>query len=136
MAHQRRRVARENPLSLSTTQQWLLLGFGGVVLGSFGYLFYVAYQSTKSWPPSADVQQGILNQILSANQAMGGQPPSADQSAQLAASVQQAATTYAASLPAGQTPTVAGYQAWMSANVSNYVAQGGASGGFGPSLTS
>lgn len=124
------RYARENPIS---TQQWLMIGLGAVVVAGIGYVVYATYQDT-SWPPSASVQQGIVNQILSANTAMGGQVPTAAQSSALAASVQQLPAMYVASLPAGTSPTVAGYQVWASGNVMNYIAQGGAPGGYASTL--
>jgi hypothetical protein len=126
------RYARENPIS---TQQWLMIGLGAVVVAGVGYVVYTAYQDT-SWPPNASVQQGILNQILSANSAMGGQAPTPAQSAALAASLQQLPAMYAASLPAGTSPTIAGYQIWASGNVMNYIAQGGAQGGYASTLQS
>jgi hypothetical protein len=128
-----RRPKRRNPLSSQTTQ-WLMVGLGVVVVGGVGYMVYTAYQDS-SWPPSASVQQGILDQILSANAAMGGQQPTADQSTTLAASIAQLPAMYVASLPAGTSPTIAGYQAWASANVVNYVATGGSPGGYAATLT-
>lgn len=119
------RYARENP----STQQWLMIGLGAIVVGGIGYMVYTSYQNT-SWPPNASVQQGVLDQIFAANSAMGGQAPTAAQSAALASSIQQLPAMYVASLPAGASPTIAGYQAWASANVMNYVAQGGAPGGY------
>jgi hypothetical protein len=127
MKHRRRRsrrYSRENPLS---GQQWLLVALGAVVVGGVGYMIYT---QTVEWPPSADVQQGVLSQILAANNAMGGQAPTPAQAAALASSVAALPATYAASLPAGTTPTVAGYQVWASGNVMNYIAQGGSAGGF------
>jgi hypothetical protein len=127
-----RRRSRKNPLS-PQAQQWLLLGLGAIVVGGVGYMVYTTSQNA-SWPPSADIQQGIVNQILSANVSMGGQAPTPAQSAQLAASVAQMPATYAASLPAGTTPTVAGYQTWAMGSVVGYVAQGGVAGGYAGTL--
>lgn len=127
-----RRRLRRNPLS-PQTQQWLLLGLGAVVIGGVGYMVYTTYQNS-AWPPSPDVQNGILNQILATNAAIGGAQPTAAQSTELAASVAQLPGMYVAALPAGTSPTVAGYQAWASANVMNYVAQGGATGGYSSTL--
>lgn len=126
------RHRRRNPIS-SQVQPWLMIGLGAIVVGGIGYVVYTAYENA-SWPPSADVQQGILDQILSANVAMGGQSPTADQSTTLAASIAQLPAMYVASLPAGTSPTIAGYQAYVSANVVNYVAQGGAPGGYASTL--
>ena len=98
-----------------------------MVVGGVGYMIYT---QTVEWPPSVDVQQGVLSQILAANNAMGGQAPTPAQAAALASSVAALPATYAASLPAGTTPTVAGYQVWASGNVMNYIAQGGSAGGF------
>lgn len=126
MRRRRRHSSRENPLS---TQDWLFIGFGSVVGAGIAYVVYVTYVN-QSWPPSADVQQGILNQILSTNMAIGGAQPTAAQSQALADSVAQLPGMYVAALPAGTAPTVAGYQAWASANITNYVAQGGVAGGY------
>jgi len=115
-----------------TREEWVYVGVGTALGGLAAYLIY-EYLET-SWPPSSLVQQGILDQILSTNSAMGGQSPTAAQSAQLSSSIAQAPSAYAASLPAGTAPTVAGYQAWMSANITNYVASGGTSGGFAPTI--
>jgi hypothetical protein len=116
----------ENPLRIP---DWLLVGVGAAVVGGIGYAIYTTYVNA-SWPPSADVQQGILNQILAINLAMGGMQPTAAQSTELAASVAELPAIYVAALPAGTTPTVAGYQAWSSANITGYVASGGAAGGY------
>src|SRR5271155_5645293 len=69
-------ATQENPIG---TQQWLLIGLGALVIGGIGYVVYATYQS-QSWPPSTSVQQGILNQILTGQLAMGGQAPTAAQS--------------------------------------------------------
>lgn len=98
-------------------------------------MVYTTYQNS-SWPPSADVQTGILNQLLATNAGIGGAQPTAAQSTALAASIAQLPGMYVASLPAGTSPTVAGYQAWATANMINYVATGGAAGGYSSTLPS
>lgn len=130
MKTRRRSRSRKNPLS---TTDWLFVAGLGVLAIGGGYLAYNAYQAS-SWPPSAGVQQDVLNQILAANTQMGGGTPTAQQVAQLAALLPQASVTYAASLPAGTVPTTAGYQAWMSSRIAQYVAVGGLVGGFAGSL--
>lgn len=120
-------VSRRGPVSYGlTANEWLLVGLGVLVVAGVTYYVY----DTTVWPPSADVQQGVVNQILAANTAMGGQAPTAAQAAALAADVAGMPAQYAASLPTGTTPTVAGYQAWVLGNVSSYVASGGSSGGY------
>lgn len=121
-------------MSSLSTQQWLLVALGAVVVGGVGYTVYTAYQNS-AWPPSADVQQGVLNQILMANSTMGGQAPTPAQAQALAVSVAQLPAMYTASLPAGTSPSVQGYQAWASANVMNYVATGGAAGGYASTVS-
>jgi hypothetical protein len=127
-----RRRSRRNPLS-PQAQQWLLLGLGAVVVGGVGWMVYTTYQNSV-WPPSADVQNGILNQILATNAGIGGMQPTAAQSTALAASIAQLPAMYVASLPAGTAPSVSGYQTWATANMLNYVASGGAPGGYSSSL--
>jgi len=97
-------------------------------------MVYTTYQNS-SWPPSADVQTGILNQILATNAAIGGLQPTAAESQTLAASVAQLPGMYVAALPVGTSPTVPGYQAWASANITNYVATGGSAGGYSSTIT-
>jgi hypothetical protein len=125
-----RRRSRKNPIS---TTDWLIIaGLGALALGG-GYLAYNTYQAS-SWPPSASAQQDVLNQILAANTQMGGPTPTAQQIVQIASLLPQASVTYAASLPAGTVPTTAGYQAWMSSRIAQYVAVGGMVGGFAGAL--
>jgi hypothetical protein len=113
--HAIRRVASENPID---TSEWLMIGLGVLVLGGVGYALY-SYAQGISWPPSATVQNGIVNSIMSANSQMGGSAPTAEDSAQLAYIVNNAPAAYAATLPPGTPPTVAGYEAWAP----NYVLQ-------------
>lgn len=136
----RRNAGRRNPATLVsgrssssktvsyglTANEWLLVAFGILTVAGVTYYVY----DTTVWPPSADVQQGVVNQILAANTAMGGQAPTAAQAAALAGDVANMPAQYVASLPTGTTPTVAGYQTWVLGNVSSYVASGGNPGGF------
>lgn len=133
----RRNAGRKNPTTLVssrssstsyglTANEWLLVALGILTVAGATYYVY----DTMVWPPSADVQQGVVNQILAANTAMGGQAPTAAQAAALAGDVANMPAQYAASLPTGTTPTVAGYQTWVLGNVSSYVASGGNPGGF------
>ncbi len=115
-------ATQENPLS---TQEWLLIGLGALVIGGMGYAIYTTYQS---WPPSATVQQGILNQITSAQLAMGGSSPSATQTAQLQAAIAQLPNSYAQSISPAQ-PTVSGYQAYASNWINSYISSSGYPGG-------
>jgi hypothetical protein len=115
----RRRTRRstENPLS-PAANEWLMIGLGVVVLGGVGLILY-NYTQGISWPPSATVQNGVVNSVMSANSQMGGTAPSAEDSAQLASIINNAPAAYAASLPPGSAPTVSGYEAWAT----NYVLQ-------------
>jgi hypothetical protein len=124
----RARTSRKNPVSSGSQTNWAMVGLGVLVVGGLGFAAYSYYQGS-SWPPSASVQQGVLSQVLAANTAMGGTPPTADDSAQLNAAIAQAPATYAATLPAGASPTVAGYQAWASNWIISYIQGAGSSGG-------
>jgi len=91
-----------SPLILAT------LGLGAL------YLYAQSSATTDtSWPPSASVQQGLVAQLATNYQTATGTAPSAAMVTEIQAAVNGAPAQYQASLPQGQTPTVAGYQAWV-----------------------
>jgi hypothetical protein len=90
----------------------LLLGLGAVALLALSGTAS-ASTSSSSWPPSASVQAQLTQQIASMYAGVNpGQPMSASDQAELAQLVAQAPAQYVTTLPAGQAPTVAGYQQW------------------------
>jgi hypothetical protein len=117
----RRRSTNRNPISPSETN-WLLIGLGALAVGGLGYVVYTYWQpsgSGASWSPGASAQQGVVNQVMAANTSMGGTAPTASDMIQLNSILAGAPAAYTASLPAGTTPTAAGYQSWAP----NYVLQ-------------
>jgi hypothetical protein len=101
-----------------------------LILGVIGLLAYVAYTNSASasaWPPSAAVQQGLVNQIASMS-AAAGSPMSASQLASLASSVNNMPTAYVATLSPGTQPSTALYQSWVLAQGQAAIQAGGASG--------
>ncbi len=113
----RRRSTNKNPISPSETN-WLLVGLGAMAIGGLGYVVYTYWQS-GGFSPSAAVQQGVVNQVMTANANMGGTAPTSSDMAQLNSILAGAPAAYTATLPPGTTPTASGYQSWAP----NYVLQ-------------
>jgi len=96
---------------------WLiagLLGLGAVVLLGASGTASASATSGGDWPPTAADQAGLASQLTQLATVEMGTPPTADQIAAMNANLAQAPAQYEASLlAAGQTPTVAGYRAWV-----------------------
>jgi hypothetical protein len=76
---------------------------------------YTQSSSTTStaWPPTPDVQNGLVAQLSTMYQSATGAAPSPAMVTEIQAAVNGAPAQYQATLPQGQAPTVAGYQAWV-----------------------
>jgi|GEM_PF-4462839 len=84
-----------------------------LLLGAIGLGAYYVIQQQNAWPPSASVQSALQAQIQAQYQQATGQPMTPGLVQQLQQALAEAPATYQATLPAGTTPTVAGYQAWV-----------------------
>lgn len=100
-----------------------------LILGVLGVLAYLALasSSTSSWPPSAAVQQGLVNQIAAMASA-AGTPMTASQLSELATSVNAMPAAYQSTLSAGTQPSTSLYQAWVLAKGQQAIQAGGATG--------
>jgi len=107
-----------------------LLWIGGAILAavvvaqapSFGAVTPAQQAALDAaWPPSANVQQALVNQI-SGMFAQGGAALTSAQQTTLAGYVSAGSIDYAATIPAGSLPTVAGFQGWMLAQAAAAVA--------------
>jgi len=97
------------------------------LLGVLAYLAYTNNANASSWPPSAAVQQGLVNQIAAMASAAGS-PMDASQLSELATSVNAMPAAYQSTLSAGTQPSTALYQAWVLAQGQQAIAAGGATG--------
>lgn len=95
-----------------------------VILGGIGAVYLFEQQQGQQWPPTSATQQQLVQQVSALwAQRLGRALTSAEQAA-LAQALQSAPTTYASTLPAGQTPTTTGYQQWVLAKTQAAIAAG------------
>ena len=100
----------------------LLLLAGAVGLGALlliqGSASASPVSSSSSWPPSAAVQQGLVNQFAAMASSTLGRPLTAQEMGNIEAGVAQAPDEYVATLPASApTATIAGYMAWATSQL-------------------
>lgn len=99
--------------------EMLLLSFAGSLLAYFAFLAASSSAasaqaaSATNWPPTTAQQQALQAQIGQLVSEVTGQPLTSHQQANLSAVLANAPSQYQTTLPAGTTPTVAGYQAWV-----------------------
>lgn len=98
--------------------QMILLSFAGSMLAYFAFLSASSSAASAqaaaatNWPPTQAQQQALQVQITQLV-AEVGRPLTAAEQTNLSNLLANAPAQYQATLPAGTTPTVAGYQAWV-----------------------